>query len=52
MAYYRPAAAPRQAPLAAADSCALLFVDCQLYNCSLEGAIYQALSPEERQVGC
>lgn len=48
MSYYRPATAARQAALVPASS-ALLFIDVQRYNCSQEGAIYQALSQEQRQ---
>lgn len=47
MAFYAPATARREAPLAA-GAAALLIVDAQVYNCSREGAIYRALSAAER----
>lgn len=47
MAYYRPEAHRRQAPLVPATA-ALLFIDIQAYNCSKEGAIYQSLSKEQQ----
>ena len=49
MSYYLPAAAGRQAALVPASS-ALLFIDVQRYNCSQDGAIFQALTDEQRQV--
>ena len=51
MAYYRPATAGRQEALGAgggAGTVALLFVDVQRYNCSTEGALFLALSEQER----
>lgn len=48
MAYYRPDTGGRQAALVP-PAAALLFIDIQQYNCSPEGAIYRALSPEQQQ---
>lgn len=50
MAYYRPQTSRRQAELQPRQA-ALLFIDVQNYNCSKQGALYQALTEEQRQVG-
>lgn len=50
MAYYRPEPHRRQAAVVPATA-ALLFIDVQVYNCSKDGAIYQSLTEEQRNVG-
>ena len=50
MAYYEPNVQLRESPVVPAST-AVLFIDCQNYNCHREGAIYRHYSAEQKEVG-
>lgn len=52
MAYFKPQRHLREGGFASGPTTALVFIDTQNYNCHADGAIYQSLSDDAKNVSC